>query len=147
MHFNKLIPELHCSDFARTLDFYTQAAGFAVRYARPEERFAFLERDGAQLMIEQPTDPARTWLAGALAHPYGRGINLQIEVADVAAVHGNVRAAGAAIFVALEDKWYRRDDVMLGNRQFVAQDPDGYLLRFFQDLGARPLPNEPRRQP
>jgi catechol 2,3-dioxygenase-like lactoylglutathione lyase family enzyme len=147
MHFNKLIPELYCSDFKRTLDFYTKVAGFQVRYARPEERFAFLERDGAQIMIEQPTDPARTWLAGALVHPYGRGINLQIEVADIAAVHGSVRAAGAPLFVALEDKWYRRHDVLLGSRQFVAQDPDGYLLRFFQDLGVRPVPNEARRQP
>jgi catechol 2,3-dioxygenase-like lactoylglutathione lyase family enzyme len=144
MHFNKLIPELYCSDFDRTLDFYTRVVGFEVRYARREERFAFLERDGAQLMIEQPTDPARTWLAGALAHPYGRGIHLQIEVADVAAVHGGVRAAGAPVFVALEEKWYRRDDAMLGHRQFLAQDPDGYLLRFFQDLGAKALPGEPR---
>jgi catechol 2,3-dioxygenase-like lactoylglutathione lyase family enzyme len=138
MQFNKLIPELYCSDFERTLAFYTKVAGFAVRYMRTEERFAFLDRDGAQLMIEQPTDPARTWLAGPLASPYGRGINLQIEVADVAAVHDSIQAAGAPVFVAMEDKWYRRDDVMLGNRQFVAQDPDGYLLRFFQDLGVRP---------
>ena len=138
MQFNKLIPELYCSDFERSLAFYMKAAGFAVRYMRAEERFAFLERDGAQLMIEQPTDSARTWLAGPLAQPYGRGINLQIQVADVAAVHDSIRGAGAPVFVALEDKWYRRDDVMLGNRQFVAQDPDGYLLRFFQDLGSRP---------
>ena len=140
MRFNRLIPELYCSDFERSLDFYTKVAGFTVRYARPEERFAFLERDGAQLMIEQTTDPARTWLAGALEHPYGRGINLQIQVADINAIHDSIRAAGVSIFVALEDRWYRRDDILLGNRQFVAQDPDGYLLRFFEDLGAKPAP-------
>ena len=66
MRFNALIPELYCSDIARTLDFYTRIAGFAVRYARPEERFAFLESGDAQLMVEQPTDPARTWRAGPL---------------------------------------------------------------------------------
>jgi len=27
----------------------------------------------------------------------------------------------------------------VGNRQFVVPDPDGYLLRFFQDLGERPI--------
>jgi catechol 2,3-dioxygenase-like lactoylglutathione lyase family enzyme len=139
MRFNALIPELYCSDFERSLGFYTQAAGFTVRYARPEERFAFLERDGAQLMIEQPADPARTWLAGALTHPYGRGINLQIEVADVAAVHDSIVAAGARILVPVEDRWYRVGDVMTGSRQFVALDPDGYLLRFFQGLGTKPL--------
>jgi catechol 2,3-dioxygenase-like lactoylglutathione lyase family enzyme len=138
VRFNALIPELYCSDFTRTLDFYTKVAGFAVRYARPEERFAFLDQDGAQLMIEQPTDPARTWLAGALEHPFGRGINLQIAVKDVAARHARMLAAGARIVVPLEDRWYRVGEAMSGNRQFVVQDPDGYLLRFFQDLGFKP---------
>jgi catechol 2,3-dioxygenase-like lactoylglutathione lyase family enzyme len=139
MRFNRLIPELYCSDFARSLRFYTDVAGFALRYARLEDRFAFLEREGAQLMLEQPSDPARAWLAGELAPPYGRGINLQIEVSDVLALHARILAAAAAILVPLEDKWYRRDDVLLGSRQFVAQDPDGYLLRFFEDLGSRPI--------
>jgi catechol 2,3-dioxygenase-like lactoylglutathione lyase family enzyme len=139
MNGNALVPELYCADFARSLAFYTKVAGFTVRYARPEERFAYLEREGAQIMIEQPTDPGRTWLAGKLEHPYGRGMNLQIAVADVAAIHAAIRTAGAPILVALEDRWYRRDDVMVGNRQFVAQDPDGYLLRFFQDLGLKPV--------
>ena len=108
-----------------------------MRYARSEERFAFLEREGAQLMIEQPIDPGRTWLTGALEHPYGRGINLQIEVSDVAGLHARCIAFGARVFLPLEDRWYRRDDELTGNRQFVVQDPDGYLLRFFQDLGAK----------
>jgi hypothetical protein len=37
----------------------------------------------------------------------------------------------------LEERWYRRGDTRLGNHQFVVADPDGYLLRFFQDLGER----------
>ena len=137
MRFNKLVPELYCSDLARSLRFYIEIAGFAVRYQRPEDRFAYLEREGAQLMIEQPTD--RTWLAAPLEHPYGRGINLQIKVTDVDALHAAVVKSGARIFVPLEEKWYRRDHELLGNRQFVVLDPDGYLLRFFSDLGRRPL--------
>lgn len=135
---NALIPELYCADFARSLDFYTKVAGFAVRYARPEERFAFLEREGAQLMIEQPMDPVRTWRTGAMEHPYGRGVNFQIRVSDVAALYARCIAFGARIFLVLEERWYRRDDELTGNRQFVVQDPDGYLLRFFQDLGMKP---------
>ncbi len=137
MRFNRLIPELYCSDFGRSLRFYTEIVGFTVRYARTGERFAFLEREGAQLMIEQPSDPARTWLAGDLTHPYGRGLNLQIEVADVVALHTGISASGIPIFVPLEDKWYGSEDRLLGSRQFIVQDPDGYLLRFFQDLGTR----------
>lgn len=133
--FNPLIPELYCGDFDRSLRFYTESLGFTVVYARAAERFAFLEREGAQLMIEQPLDPARTWLAAELVHPYGRGINLQIEVSDIAALHAAVIAATATIFVPLEDRWYDVGGEERGNRQFVVQDPDGYLLRFFQDLG------------
>jgi hypothetical protein len=43
------------------------------------------------------------------------------------------------VFLALEDKWYRQNNRMVGNRQFIVQDPDGYLLRFFQDLGRSPI--------
>jgi catechol 2,3-dioxygenase-like lactoylglutathione lyase family enzyme len=136
--FAKLVPELICSDLARSLRFYTEVAGFRVRYERRDERFAFLDREGAQLMLEQPT--GRAFLAGELSHPYGRGVNLQIEVADVKALHARVAASGARIHLALEEKWYRRGEEELGNRQFVVQDPDGYLLRFFQDLGTRAAP-------
>ncbi len=137
----KLVPELTCADVARSLRFYTEVLGFTVVYARPEERFAYLDRGGAQLMLEQPT--ARVFLAAELIHPYGRGINLQIEVADVDALHERVLSAGLPLFLPMEEKWYRRDEKLLGNRQFVVQDPDGYLLRFFQDLGARSAPPAP----
>jgi catechol 2,3-dioxygenase-like lactoylglutathione lyase family enzyme len=135
--FAKLVPELVCSDLARSLRFYTEAAGFRVLYERAEERFAFLDREGAQLMLEQPV--GRAFVAGELSHPYGRGMNLQIEVRDVDALHARVVASGAPIHLALEEKWYRRGDAELGSRQFVVEDPDGYLLRFFQDLGTRKL--------
>ncbi len=131
-----LVPELICSDITRSLAFYTGVLGFVVMYARPEERFAYLEREGAELMIEQPT--GRSWTTDELAYPYGRGINFQIEVSDVQALIATCHAAGAAIYLPLEDTWYRADDKLLGNRQFIVQDPDGYLLRFFQDLGEKP---------
>ena len=131
---NALVPELYCSDFDASLRFYLDVLGFDVLYARPEERFAFLHRDGAQLMLEQPADPTRTWLAGELAHPYGRGVNLQVAVADVVSLHEAVRLAEATILVPLEDRAYRVGDVMRSNRQFVVLDPDGYLLRFSESL-------------
>jgi catechol 2,3-dioxygenase-like lactoylglutathione lyase family enzyme len=134
-----LVPELYVSDIDRSRRFYTGVLGFAVQYDRPEERFAYLVRDGAALMLDQPADPARIWLAGPLEHPYGRGINLQIEVAEIGPLHDAVRAAGAPLLLPLEERWYRRGDTQVGQSQFVVQDPDGYLLRFCQDLGSRPL--------
>jgi hypothetical protein len=49
-----------------------------------------------------------------------------------------VQAAGAEVHIPLEQKWYRMGDVEGGNHQFVVVDPDGYLMRFAQDLGTRP---------
>ena len=130
----KLVPELYCSNIEQSLAFYVSVLGFSVRYSRPEERFAYLEREGAELMLEQSTDP---WLTDELTPPFGRGINLQVEVSDIAALRAAVIKAGHALFQELEDRWYRRDDGDVGNRQFLVQDPDGYLLRFFQSLGSR----------
>jgi catechol 2,3-dioxygenase-like lactoylglutathione lyase family enzyme len=132
----RLVPELYCSDIARSLRFYVDLLGFQVAFARPDERFVYLSREGAELMLEQPT--GRTFLTADLAHPYGRGVNFQIEVSDVASLYAAVRAAACPLVLDLEDAWYARHDLAFGNRQFVVPDPDGYLLRFFQDLGSRP---------
>ena len=55
----------------------------------------------------------------------------------MASLYAAVRASPWRVVLELEDRWYRTDDRALGNRQFVIEDPDGYLLRFFQDLGSR----------
>jgi catechol 2,3-dioxygenase-like lactoylglutathione lyase family enzyme len=133
------VPELLCSDFDRSLAFYRDVCGFHMRYERPEDRFAYLEREGAELMLEQLTDGPRSFLAGPLEQPFGRGMNLQIEVADVDQLHASVIAAGHRVLLSLEERWYRDGDHQLGNRQFIAVDPDGYLLRFFTGLGRRSI--------
>jgi catechol 2,3-dioxygenase-like lactoylglutathione lyase family enzyme len=136
-HRPKLIPELMVLDFHKSLDFYTRLASFEVVYERPEEAFAMLGIEGARLMIEGATDQSRTWLTGELQRPFGRGINLQIEVRDVEGLYQNFVRAQHPIYLAMEEKWYRVGDKHTGNKQFLVQDPDGYLLRFFEDLGLR----------
>jgi hypothetical protein len=64
-------------------------------------------------------------------------MNLQIETEAVDALYAGVQQAGVAIFLPMEEKWYRANACFVGNRQFIVQDPDGYLLRFFQDMGTR----------
>lgn len=49
-----LVPELICSDIARSRAFYCDVLGFSVVYERPGERFVYLEREGAEIMLEQP---------------------------------------------------------------------------------------------
>lgn len=132
-----LVPELDVTDLDASLAFYCDVLGFQVRYLRPEERFAYLKREGAELMLEEAAGPGRRFRTAPLERPFGRGANFQIRVADAPGLIGRVRDAGAPILVDLEDRWYRRGDGEVGNRQFVVVDPDGYLLRFFEDLGRR----------
>jgi catechol 2,3-dioxygenase-like lactoylglutathione lyase family enzyme len=134
----RLVPELVCGNLATSVAFYTGALGFRVRYDRPENGFAYLEREGAEIMLEQLT--SESWLTGDMSPPFGRGVNFQIEVSDVAALRESVRAAGAAVYRETGDAWYRVGNSHVGNRQFLVQDPDGYLLRFFENLGRRSAP-------
>jgi catechol 2,3-dioxygenase-like lactoylglutathione lyase family enzyme len=134
-----IVPELYCSDFGKSLAFYVGVVGFTVTYRRGEERFAYLSLGGADLMIEQTTSTERELLAGEALYPYGRGVNLQISVDEVQDLFERLTAAGSPIFRTLEERWYQRIDEEVGVRQFVAMDPDGYLLRFSQSIGQRPL--------
>jgi hypothetical protein len=108
-----------------------------VLYARPEERFAFLELEGANLMLEEAAGPGRRFHTAPLEHPFGRGVNFQIQVENVDRLYARVLAAQSHVVLPMEERWYRRNDHETGNRQFVVADPDGYVLRFFTDLGQR----------
>lgn len=140
MKFNALIPELSVSNLEQSLHFYQNILGFRVEYARPQDKFLFLSLGEAQLMIEEVNE---NWETGPLDYPYGRGINFQIEVSDIATLIKSVEKAGLSFFRPPEDAWYQVGDCLEGQRQFLIVDPDGYLLRFCQDLGAKPLAKRP----
>jgi catechol 2,3-dioxygenase-like lactoylglutathione lyase family enzyme len=137
MPYAKLVPELLVSDYAVSRDFYVRVIGFEVRYERLAEKFVYLDLGGAELMVEQETDVGP---AAPRERPYGRGASLQIEVDDLAPILARLQQAGIPLFREVEDAWYRADDRYRGNRQFLVQDPDGYLLRFFEDLGESHAP-------
>lgn len=132
-----LIPELQVLDYDKSLDFYIRLAGFKVVYDRPEENFAMLEINGAPLMIEGLTTKSRSWQVGQMERPFGRGMHLQIEVQDVDHLYQSFKKAEYRIFFDFEEKWYRANDKEIGHKQFLVQDPDGYLLRFFEKIGTR----------
>lgn len=138
-HWSVLVPELAVRDLAASLRFYRGVLGFAEKFSRPEDRFAYLEMGRAQIMLDQiPDDPEAAWLTGAMEPPFGRGMNFQIEVPDVGALHGRVVAARMPLFRPLRTSWYREGEHENGQSEFLVQDPDGYLLRFMQHLGQRP---------
>lgn len=132
-----LVPELLVSDPVVSRRFYVELLGFSVAYERPEDGFVYLVRHRAELMLER-YDPAG-WVTAPMEAPFGRGISFEIEAPDAEELSGRLVGAGLALFRPLHDAWYRRGDIEVGNRQFLVQDPDGYLLRFAADLGQRPI--------
>ena len=49
----------------------------------------------------------------------------------------NLKDNNYKITFEIEENWYRQGNRLLGNKEFLIQDPDGYLLRFFEDLGEK----------
>jgi len=136
-----ITPELKVLNFKESLGFYTNLAKFDILYTRPEHDFAMLSMNGARLMIEGLTDKSRTLKVGVLERPFGRGMHFQIKVDDVQGLYQNFTNSQYPIFHEMEEKWYRQDNEEVGHNQFWVQDPDGYLLRFFEGLGKRPILN------
>lgn len=135
MRWNPLVPELSVSDIFASLDFYVRGVGFRILFSREDPLFACLELNGAQLMLEE--DHSEAWLAGRVRPSRSRGMKLQIEVPDVGAVRSRLAALGVRPFRDLRQVWYEmgaRGGTLEGQAEFVAQDPDGYLIRLVEVL-------------
>jgi catechol 2,3-dioxygenase-like lactoylglutathione lyase family enzyme len=131
-----LVPELDVSDLERSLAFYVDVCGFSIAHQRPEERFAHLTLGDSELMLQAAEGPGRRFRTAPLEPPFGRGVNLQIEVPEIEPLLAQILRVGAEIVLSVEERWYPTSEGVRGNRQLVVADPDGYLLRFFEDLGA-----------
>lgn len=138
---NRLVPELWCSDFERSMKFYTEDLGFSIAQQRGTDRHAYLSFQGAQIMIANwEFDGAwEPWMPAPLEKPLGRGINFQFMVDNVREIHERVRQAGIEPFLQLHTVSYWRTDRMDERTQFMILDPDGYLLRFSQVDSQQPI--------
>lgn len=133
-----LIAEFMVTDFPRSLAFWTGLLGFTPAFLRPAQNLACLTRpEGAQVMIYQRDG---YWETGPMEPPFGRGAVTQIFVADVGAVHATVTSADYPLYVPLREIWRDWGDVQGGQREFLIQDPDGYLIMVAERIGTRPLP-------
>ena len=135
MYFNKTIPELDVTNLEKTIKFY-KTCGFKIEYDRPESKFAFMSLGEIQFMFCELKDENK-WETGKLEYPFGRGINFQLEVDNVDIIYNSLKDSGYTIMIEMEENWYRQDNKLLGNKEFLVQDPDGYLLRFCEDLGSK----------
>ena len=130
-----LVPELGVTDIAESLRFWCGLCGFGIVFDRPEDGFACIERDGARIMLDT-LGMTRDWLTGPLERPFGRGMNLEIAVASLAPLLDALNAVAWPFFLPVEEKTYRVGTGEVRVRQFIVQDPDGYLVRFSERLAA-----------
>lgn len=131
-----LVPALSVSDFPAALAFDLRL-GWAVVHDRPGDEFALLRLGEGPQAAEVMLDGVRTGRnfdadLTAADRPFGRGLNLEITVPAPAPLLDHPLA------LPVEEMWYRAGAVEIGVRQFIAADPDGYLLRFSEPLGTRP---------
>ena len=133
--FSALTPELGVQDLEASLRFWRDLLGFTVAYDRPAARFSYLVRGGAQIMLCQRNG---RWDTGVLERPYGRGVNFQIMVDQLAPILTAIAAAAWPLFEEPNEAWYRTGPVERGQRECLVQDPDGYLVRLAEYLGQRP---------
>lgn len=137
MYFNKIIPELSVTSLEKSLEFY-KIIGFKIEYERPENKFTFISLGEIQFMLQEITDKDK-WDIAPLKYPFGNGINFQLEVDSVENIYNMLKDNRYKITFEIEENWYRQDNKLLGNKEFLVQDPDGYLLRFSEDLGEKSI--------
>lgn len=126
MKFNSLIPELTVTNIEKSKEFY-QNIGFEIMYERKENKFCFLQLEDNQIMIEEQND---NWNVGEMEYPFGRGINISMSVSNVEKLYEELKNKNIKMFLDLEIHEYKVNDEIYKDKEFLIQDPDGYLLRF-----------------
>ena len=65
------------------------------------------------------------WRTAELAHPFGRGLNLELQVPDVAAIAARLRERGHACLLDVHERSYRTgaQQRRVRHRQEEAQEP------------------------
>ena len=96
-------------------------------YERIENKFCFMQLENNQIMIEEIN---KNWNLGELKYPFGNGINISMSVKDVEKFYNDLKEKNIKFFLKLEVHRYRVDNEIYEDKEFLIQDPDGYLLRF-----------------
>jgi len=129
-----LVPELLVTDLDKSLWFWRDLCNFVVAFDRLDEGFAYLDLEGAQIMLEE-RGRNRNWVTGQLEIPLGRGVNFQVSVSAIEPILAALARVDWPLFMGPEEKWYRTGRGETGVHQFLVQDPDGYLIRFSSRIG------------
>ncbi|MDO5519554.1 MAG: VOC family protein, partial [bacterium] len=128
MIFNAMIPELTVFDIKKTKEFYIDFLGFQLEYEREEDKFAFLSFGETQFMFEQLHENG--WNVGELKYPLGQGINFSITTEEIEIYYIQLKAKNLKFYRELTVNTYQINDEVIEQKEFLIQDPNGYLLRF-----------------
>ena len=134
MKWNQMILEFDVFKLKESLHFYIELIGFNVVYERIEDKFAFIEFENVQIMLQEINKSENKWETAKLEYPLGRGINFQIDVINIDKIYNKLKENKYKIFVDIEEHCYRKDNILTGCKEFLVQDPNGYVLRFSEDL-------------
>lgn len=132
-----MVPELEVRDIHQSLVFYTQVLDFHIRYERPLDGFAFIEyhsgNEIAQIMLDQ-IGIGRSWVKLNEPKPLGLGVSFEIATSELDTIIKRLESHRHALKIPLETKTYRIAESTVTQRQIWLHDPDGYLLRFSEEV-------------
>lgn len=114
----RMVPELMVSNLARSRQFWIDLCGFEVVYQREEDAFVFLDREGAQFMLEEVRGDDG-WVTAPLEAPLSRGVNFEIKVKSIDALVQRLVNAGWPLYREAQERWYRSGEIEIGVRQFL----------------------------
>ena len=119
-----IMPILAVTDVDTSVAFYTQKLGFKHDFSLPG-------KDGQNAFAAVSLGQASFGLSRvkALEHR-GQGVSFMVyvpESTDLDAYYADVQARGTAIAEAIQDQYW-------GDRCFVVDDPDGYVLSLCKNI-------------
>lgn len=125
--FNALIPEISVKNIEKSKEFYISILGFKLEYERVLDKFIFLSFGEAQLMVEEING---YWSVGEISYPFGNGVNFQIYTENIDDIYKVCKQKNLIFFRELMINEYKINNQIVTEKEFLIQDPDGYLIRF-----------------
>ena len=138
MDWPALYPEFIVDNLDRSSHFYVEIIGFSIEFNRPEERFQYLSFGSAHIMLLEDNENQHS-RTGPMEYPRGQGVNFSIVAPDVSHIAEMLKTHNYPLRIPIRDQWHMQNQIENGEKQLWVMDPDGYLLRFIQDLGTRKI--------
>lgn len=73
------------------------------------------------------------WNTGELEYPYGRRINISMEIKGVEELYNLIVKNNYPVFSEIMYNEYETDGKTFIDKEFLVQAPGGYLLRFNEE--------------